>query len=317
MHYKRKKTNKISLEKVSGKLDYNMTNDYMFRAVLQSNKKVLAGIIGALLHVDPESLHVEIQNPIILGQSFENKDVILDINVSVNNRSRLNLEMQIVNYGNWKERSLSYLCRSFDNVYKGKDYISAYPVMQVSFIDFTLFPESPEFYATYLLRNIRNNKVYTDKLQLSVMELNNIDLATKEDRFYKLDKWAAFFKAKTWKELKAMAATDQYMKAATNTIFELSSDENIRELCRRREEYEAYERHRNAEVKGLKRTIAGLSQVNANLSQKNADLSQENVDLSQKNADLSRENASLAQANADKDLEIAQLKEQLAQKYTN
>ena len=142
------------------------------------------------------------------------------------------------------------------------------------------------------------------------MELNNIDLATKEDCFYKLDKWAAFFKAATWKELKAMAATDQYMKAATNTILELSSDENIRELCRRREEYEAYERHRNAEVKGLKRTIAGLSQ-------ENADLSHENIDLSQKNADLSRENASLTQANADKDLEIARLKEQLAQKHTN
>ena len=148
MQHKKKKTTKQSLEKVDGRLVYNMTNDYMFRAVLQTNRKVLTGIIGALLHVDPESLDVEIQNPIILGQSFENKDVILDINVSVNNKSRLNLEMQVVNYGNWKERSLSYLCRSFDNVYKGKDYITAKPVIQISFIDFTLFPDSPEFYAT-------------------------------------------------------------------------------------------------------------------------------------------------------------------------
>ncbi|MDE5697459.1 MAG: Rpn family recombination-promoting nuclease/putative transposase [Lachnospiraceae bacterium] len=284
MLYTDKRTTEQTLETVNGKIMYNMTNDYMFRAVLQTNKRVLAGIVGALLHVDPESLDVEIQNPVILGQSFENKDFILDINVSINNSSRLNLEMQIVNYGSWKERSLSYLCRSFDNVCKGQDYITVEPVIQVSFIDFTLFPESPEFYATYMLQNIKTNRIYTDKLQLSIIELNSIALATAGDRLYKLDKWAAFFKAKTWKELKSMAATNQYMRAAANTIFELSSDENIRELCRRRAEFEAYERHQNAEIEHLKRANAALSQSNAALSQ----------------------------SNADKDLEIARLKELLA-----
>ncbi|MDE7476515.1 MAG: Rpn family recombination-promoting nuclease/putative transposase, partial [Lachnospiraceae bacterium] len=118
----KKETNNSMLPE-SGELCYNMTNDYMFRAVLQKNKKVLKGLIGALLHLDPEALEVEITNPIILGKSYENKDFILDMNVTINRETRLNLEMQIVNYNNWKERSLSYLCRSFDNVYKGDDYI--------------------------------------------------------------------------------------------------------------------------------------------------------------------------------------------------
>lgn len=87
--------------------------------------------------------------------------------------------------------------------------------------------------------------IYTDKLQMSVIELNHIELATGEDRLYGIDKWAAFFKLKTWEELKTMAATNQYMQSAADTIFELSSDENIRDLCRRRAEYEADER-RNA-----------------------------------------------------------------------
>lgn len=80
-----------------------------------------------------------------------------------------------------------------------------------------------------------------------------------------------------------MAATNQYMEAAANTIFELSSNENIRELCRRRAEFEAYERYQNAEIEKLKRA--------------NADLSQSITDLSQ--------------SNADKDAEIARLKELL------
>lgn len=231
----------------SGNLCYNMTNDYMFRAVLQKNNKVLKGLIGALLHLDPESIEVEITNPIILGKSFENKDMILDINVIINGQTRLNLEMQIVNYHNWKERSLSYLCRSFDNVYKGDDYIKAIPVIQISFLDFDLFPENPEFYATYMMKNIKNDIIYTDKMHLSVIELNHTELATDEDRRYGIDQWVTFFKTKTWKELKAMTATNQYMEAAADTIFELSSDENIRELCRRRADYEAYERYNAAE----------------------------------------------------------------------
>lgn len=273
----RKKSTGHTLAEETGKISYNMTNDYMFRTVLQKSEKVLKGLIGALLHVDPESLDVEIMNPITLGQSFENKDFILDISVSIKDKAKLNLEMQMVNYGNWKERSLSYLCRSFDNVYKGQDYITVEPVIQISFLDFPLFPESPEFYATYMMKNIKTDVVYTDKLRLSVVELNSISLAAEEDCLYQIDKWAKFFKVKTWEELKAMATTNQYMEAAANTIFEVSSDENIRELCRRRAEFEAFERHQNAEIAQLKKL-----------------------------------NTTLTQANADKDAEIARLKQLIA-----
>ncbi len=262
-------------------LYYNMTNDYMFRAVLQKNQTVLRGLVGALLHLDPETLEVEITNPIILGESFSNKDFILDINVIVNGKTRLNLEMQIVNYHNWKERSLSYLCRSFDRVYKGDDYISAIPVIQISFLDFDLFPENPEFCATYLMKNVKNNMIYTDKMQLSVIELNRTALATEEDRRYELDKWVTFFKAKTWKELKDMAATNQYIEAAANTIFEINSDENIRELCRRRAEFEAYERYNAAEH-----------------ARKDSLLLQKDQQLAEKDSEIARLKALLAQTNA-------------------
>ena len=256
---------RIRLEQVTGSIPYNMTNDYMFRAVLQKNNKVLKGLIGSLLHLDPESLEVRITNPIILGQSFENKDFILDIHVTVNGSSKINLEMQITNQKNWKERSLSYLCRSFDNVYKGNDYTKVVPVIQISFLDFDLFPENPEFYAAYMMKNVKNDMIYTDKLQLSVVQLNHIELATNEDRLFEIDHWAAFFKSKTWKELIALAATNQYMESAANTIFELSSDENIRELCRRRAEFEAHERHTLEELARKDAQITDLTQANSKL----------------------------------------------------
>ena len=197
-----------NLANATGTIRYNMTNDYMFRAVLQKNQKVLAGLVGALLHLNPEELDVEITNPIILGSSIGDKDFILDIQVVLNGHTKLNLEMQVINYGNWKERSLSYLCRSFDNLAKGSDYINVAPAIHIGFIDFTLFEDAPEFYATYRMTNVKSHKVYTDKLQLSVIELKNIELATEEDRRFQVDRWAKLFKARTLEELKAMAVTN-------------------------------------------------------------------------------------------------------------
>ncbi|MDE7203511.1 MAG: Rpn family recombination-promoting nuclease/putative transposase [Lachnospiraceae bacterium] len=268
----------LSLANARGKIQYNMTNDYMFRAVLQKNKKVLAGLVGSLLHLDPEKLDVEITNPIILGQAIGDKEFMLDIHVTVNGQMKLNLEMQVLNYGNWKERSLSYLCRSFDNLSKGSNYIDVVPAVQIGFIDFTLFEDAPEFYATYKMENVKNHRIYTDKMWLSVVELNSIELATEEDRRYQIDQWAKLFKARTWEELKSMASANQYMESAANTIYELSVDETVQEQCRRWAEYEYYQKRREEQI-----------------------------------AEFQQENTRLKQENADKDAEIAELKRKLAE----
>lgn len=149
-----------------------------------------------------------------------------------------------------------------------------------------LFPEAPEFYATYMMANIKNHIIYTDKIRLSVIQLNNIKLATEEDRLYQIDKWAALFKAKTWKELKIMAVSNQYMKSAAHTLYELSADQFVREQCRAREEYEAYERYRDRQIASLTQEIEALR----------------------------KESSDKEKALTDKDTEIAKLKELLNKK---
>ena len=286
-----------TLEQATGKIPYNMTNDYMFHAVLLKNKFVLTGLIGSLLHLDPQTLDVTVSNPVTPGNSNDNKLYILDIYVVINGKTRLNLEMQVINYDNWHERSLCYLCRSFDNVAKGTDYLTVMPAIQISFIDFELFPEEPEFYATYMMTNIKNQRVYTDKLKLSVIQLNHIELATDEDRQYEIDKWAALFKAKTWEELKSMAVSNQYMEAAANTIFELSSDEFVREQCRARDEYNAY-------VKLQQQIIAEKDKALTDAQEQLSDTQEQLSDTQEQLSDSQALNAKQA-------AEIARLKEEL------
>lgn len=126
------------------------------------------------------------------------KTFILDIKVILNNLTIINLEMQVINQCNWIERSLSYLCRNFDNLQSGEPYENVKPVIQIGLLNFMLFPDNPEFYATYQLLNVKNYTLYSDKLRLCVLDLTQIDTATEEDRFYQLDCWAGLFRATTW-----------------------------------------------------------------------------------------------------------------------
>lgn len=226
----------------TGRLPHPLTNDYMFKALLQKNKNVLKQLICSLLHLRPDEIEsVEIRNPIVLGEAltedFDSKIFVLDINVLLNNRILINLEMQIVGYENWPERAMTYLCRNFDQLSRGEDYINARPTIHIGFLDFLLFPQYPEFYATYKMMNVKNQHIFTDKFTLSVVNLKHIELATQEDREWKIDYWASLFKAATWEELIMLANQNPILEDAVETIYELTADESIREQCKAREKH--------------------------------------------------------------------------------
>ena len=125
----------------------------------------------------------------------------------------------------------------FDNLNRGEDYLNVKPAIHIGFLDYTLFKEHPEFYATYKLMNMKNHHIYSNNFVLSVIDLSRIDLATDEDRKYHIDAWANLFKATTWEEIKNMPAANEYLQEASKSIFQFNTDEQIRKLCRDRVEY--------------------------------------------------------------------------------
>lgn len=226
-----------------GVIEYNMTNNYMFRYILQQNEKVLTGLICSLLNLKPEQIKsIEITNPINLSGDISGKEFIMDINIMMNDNTLINLEMQVADENNWPERSLMYLCRAFDQLYRGQKYETALPVYHIGFLDFTLFPEYPEFYATYQLLNIKNHHTYSGKFTLSVVDLTQTELATKDDRDNKIDYWARIFKAQTWEELKMLAQNNEYLKEAADSLYKANAKEIVRQQCRAREDAERRER---------------------------------------------------------------------------
>ncbi len=138
--------------------------------------------------------------------------------------------------------------------------------------------------------NVKKHYIYNDNFTLNVLDLNQIELATDEDKAFALDYWARLFRAKTWEELKMMAQNNTVFKEARETLYKLNQDDEMRYLCEMREEGQR-----------IMRTYQSLIKQGENkLAQKDAELAQKNAELAQN-----------ATALAEKDAVIAALQEQL------
>lgn len=129
------------------------------------------------------------------------------------------------------------------------------PVHSIGFLNFTLFEDQPEFFATYELRNKKTGHLYSSKFSIHVLDLTRIDLATAEDQNYEIDRWAKLFKAKTWEELRMVAKNNPDLLQASNDLYTVNADEIIRQQTRARADAEFWERNKNAKIKRLEDTI--------------------------------------------------------------
>ncbi len=85
----------------TGKLIVPMTNDYLFKMLLQENNNVLKALVQDLLHLEEGSIRtITITNPIQLGDHIDDKTIMLDIKALMNDYSVVNLEMQVINEKN-------------------------------------------------------------------------------------------------------------------------------------------------------------------------------------------------------------------------
>ena len=288
--------NQITADIPTGKLPFRMTSDILFKVLMQSSKNVLKGIVCSYLDLAPETIKsIDISNPISLKEDIAAKEMILDIKAILNDKTIINLEMQVVNYQDWPERSLSYLCRCFDNLGSGHGYLHVKGAVHIGFLDYTLFPDYPEFYATYRMINERTGQLYSSKFRISVVDLTKRNLATKEDIAHHRDLWAAFFKATEWGEVMALAEKDINISEAAVTLRKLSDDE----LFKMR--YEAREDMLRQEWDMQYYYTNQINEKDAELAKQASELANQAAKLADKDTEL-----------ADKDKIIEELKKQLA-----
>ncbi len=88
-----------------------------------------------------------------------------------------------------------------------------------------------------------------------------------------------------------MATTDQYMESAVNTMYELSADRMVKEQCRRRAEYELYQKYQ-AEENARKDAI--IAEQKAVITNQKAELADKDTVIADQLAQLAELKRQLA-----------------------
>ena len=224
-----------------GSIRYGLTNDFAFKYALQHSLYGLKGLLAASLGVSPEDIRsIVIENPILPGETVDDKTLVLDIKLLLNHRKIIDIEMQVAAQVFFAERALTYLCRSFDQLKSGENYSEIKPCVQISILNGELFqPEDPRytdaFYSNYLLLDKETGKEYSDKFRIIVISLKNIENAADKEDPNGIYQWAKLFTATTWEDITMIAEKNDYMKSVVSGLRQLTEDEKAKLACEARE----------------------------------------------------------------------------------
>lgn len=211
------------------------TVDFCFKELMQ-NPKVRKGFVAALLKTGPEDICETTLLPTILQQdTIDGKLGILDVHIRLENGAQMDMEMQVEYFQYWDKRVLFYLGKMYTGQLKrGEAYEELKKCIHVSILDFICFPEDEECYRTIHLRDDRTGKVYTDMLEIQILELKKLPAGVQTGD--EIMNWMRFFGGKSREEFEIMAKTNEYLDEAYQELMQLSADD------RKRMEYEAREK---------------------------------------------------------------------------
>ncbi len=65
--------------------------------------------------------------------------------------------------------------------------------------------EHPKFYSTFILLETNDHYIYTDRVNIRILDLTQIKFSPPTDKAYNVDIWTSLFKAKTWENIKMLA----------------------------------------------------------------------------------------------------------------
>ena len=174
--------------------------------------------------------------PTSLRKKYEGDKLgILDVRVLLNNSTQIDIEIQVSPFPLWPERSLFYLAKMFtDQIEKGEGYERLEKCVHVGILDFILFGEDEEYYSCFHIREDLRNRLYTDKLEVHILELPKLKKNDYPET--ELLNWAKFMNAERQEEFEEMAEKDKYIEKAYEALKNISADDE------KRLEYEAREK---------------------------------------------------------------------------
>ena len=226
--------------------------------------------MAAVLKINTEDIkETQILNTNLRKEHEDDKQGILDVRLLMNDDAEIDIEIHLSQLKVWSERSLFYLAKMYtEQISPGQSYNVFKKCINISILDFKLFPDEMEFYSCFHIREDTRGFIYTDKMEFHLIELPKLPEKLKEDSS-DIELWAKFINSERREDFDMLAQKNQYIESAYERLQIISRDKE------KRLEYEAREKaimdhnqmmleaEERGEERGRKRAEAQINKLNA------------------------------------------------------
>ncbi len=197
--------------------------DFAFKEIM-NNDKVRKGFISAVLNIPVTDIKKTVLKNANLPKNHEDeKQGILDVYLTMNDDTEIDIEIQLSYMATWAERSAFYVSKMLvEQPNINKVYSNFKKCIGINILDFNFIKETERFHTIYHIREDSENFQFTDKMEWHLIELPK--LPTKEDGTDLYD-WIKFLKAENKEEFDMAASSNEYIREAVNELEVISQDE--------------------------------------------------------------------------------------------
>ena len=211
------------------------TNDYVFKRIFgqKKNSDILKDLLQAILP-NWNIKNVEPRQEVQLETDFITDKVCrLDILATLDDGTKVDVEMQMRNYNDIEARSLFYTTREYHrSLENGQDYIELPKSIGIWISNFNVFSDEGPFHEIVRLRRDYENQIFTDKIEMHYLQLPKFKQKCKRIS-NKLEEWLTFISFENMEELRMIE--NEKVKKAEEELEYLSGDEAERRIAYLRE----------------------------------------------------------------------------------
>ena len=217
----------------------NLTNDFVFKKVFgkKGNESILKDLLEAILKIKIKK--IELQTEVELERELiDDKTGVLDIEATIDDNTIIDVEMQMRNQYNMKERSLFYWARLYyTGLKKKEEYKENKRVITINIVNFDMFKEGP-YHEKIELRREYKNILLTNKLEIHFIQLSKFLKEGQEEKDKKMWQWLTFICNKNRKEVERVMKENKEIEKANEELEYLTGDDAVRRIAFLREKAE-------------------------------------------------------------------------------
>lgn len=205
--------------------------DLVFKKIFGDvrNTDILADFLATVLGIKTSEItDIEILDNEIIPDILLSKFSRLDLRITINKATSINIEIQVLNYGNYKERTLFYWAKMYTGeLQKNEDYLNLKNAIAINIIDFNIF-DCEEYHSTFKIFEEHRKELLTDKFRIDFLELRKAKECKERDSMTnKKQMWMDFLNtnADDEKTLERLSSESPIMKKAVAVLRQMSVDE--------------------------------------------------------------------------------------------